>query len=454
MAPIAVNEATQQAREATPTPEQLAGRHARAAGAYLKDAEASLAEGRPDQAYGSYVAAIVALEKALRNEQAADATRDALRMIEQHFGTTAPQLDELVAILARTGDDSDYRPPFVRGRLLSLRAWAYHRQGRPLESETLPIARQAEVLLARAVALNPHGTDIWGTLGGVRKRLAIWSTDPVEKVTWRDLALQAYRTGAERSLDPYPLINYFEMRAVLEPHMDLVRDADEQDRLERAVSLRERQKREGNERPWAAFDIARGRFYLGRDAGRLLEDLAAGVVDAVDVAKSSADAWMIETTRLSLVEMVNAGVGLPGLDRGAEYLTQALRGDVLDAGRRAQTDARDSREGLRGLLDNGTGAGEAASLQAILARLDELAASDRDRWLKADEAEFQRFLATTPLLWETTGQRAARVLWKVAGKDAVVWAAGAFVSGGATVAKVLYDLTGGWLKSRRAGDGS
>jgi len=188
------------------------------------------------------------------------------------------------------------------------------------------LAQAAREHLETAIADDRLNPDTYGTLGGLFKRMALWAGDDTQQVLkYEDLMLDAYKRGADASLHAYPLLNFLEQRATIDESRNpapggrpLIRSDESSWRQKLAKSLKARELQLGSsqDRPWAAFDVARGRHFLSPNVPGFLEDLERAVGEARTVARVPDDRYMVLTTVDSLESLLKANVQLEGIAEG------------------------------------------------------------------------------------------------------------------------------------------
>jgi hypothetical protein len=136
--------------------------------------------------------------------------------------------------------------------------------GRGERDEAWSTALAAQASLEQAISEDGIDPDIFGTLGGLLKRMAAWATErhPEQTRVLEDAMLEAYRRGSDRVPHAYPLLNYLEQRAVLSAQRSGARGrqpligANEDElrrRLAQALKSREGQLGNVKARPWATI---------------------------------------------------------------------------------------------------------------------------------------------------------------------------------------------------------
>jgi hypothetical protein len=296
-------------------------------------------------------------------------------------------------------------------------------------------ACEARQQLELSIELDSHDPDTFGTLGGLLKRMAQWATvlHPDQATPLEDAMLGAYQRGWSKTQHAYPLLNFVEQRATLRAKRDPVAlveliGADEKElreTLAKALKKRESQLGNAQDRPWAAFDVARGRHYLRPNVPGFLEDLESAVGEARSVARVSSDRYMVATTRDSLASLASARVQLDGLTEAIELLELAVKDDDWFTGRPTRPTAYLEREllTLRADLTEAFERQEWQSAQAD-ARLRSFMRDAEVRWTRDDEVRFQAELVTWKRSLAPTELKVARALWKVVGTKTVDLLAG------------------------------
>jgi hypothetical protein len=294
------------------------------------------------------------------------------------------------------------------------------------EAEAWHVAEDARVAFEEATRLEGLSPDAFGSLGGLLKRMAAWAAKlfPERVTSLEDAMLAAYRSGWEKVSDAYPLLNYIEQRAVLRRRREpdsvypLLGD-DETDlriALGRALKVRENQLKSRHDRPWAAFDLARGRHYLNPNVPGFLEDLAYALEEARSLARSPSDRSMVTTTCDSLSALLEANVKLEGLQEGLLFLRSAVEHNEWYLERPQLPERYLERE-----LQQLQAALSEYSLQQLrmLARsedqLTNFIAAAELRWSREDEEHFQAEAAQWKLSLEPMQYKIVRGLWKVFG---------------------------------------
>lgn len=311
------------------------------------------------------------------------------------------------------------------GRAKSQRARALWAEGG--DSQAWQLAGEARIHLEEAAAADPLNPDVFGTLGGLLKRMARWAAElhPDRARALEDAMLSAYERGATPTPHAYPLLNYIEQRAVLAARRNPAAAAPELIRpdeialraaLQRALATRTEQLGNRLDRPWAAFDLARGRHYLRPNVPGFLQDLALALDDARSVARVPADRFMVETALDSLRDLRDAHVHLEGLPEAIELLEDGIADDAWFIERpRSQTPFLERElQQLQSFLS------ELSEQQLRLsARQNERVASfiraTELRWSREDEERFQGEIAKFKRDLEPTELKILRSVWKVFG---------------------------------------
>ncbi|HEY3497878.1 MAG TPA: tetratricopeptide repeat-containing protein [Polyangiaceae bacterium] len=309
------------------------------------------------------------------------------------------------------------------------------------------LAQAAREHLERAIAEEPIDPDTYGTLGGLFKRMAAWAGDDATRAReYEDAMLDAYKRGADRSLHAYPLLNYLEQRASIAESRNpapggrsLIGEGEGSLRVNLAKALKSRELQLGNsqDRPWAAFDVARGRHFLSPNVPGFLEDLEHAVEEARSVARVPEDRYMVLTTVDSLESLLKANVQLEGLGEGIQLLRAAVKDDDWYIGRPKKAPPYLQQEllGLRAAVAEA--AHHAQNAAGAGAQLTRFIQATEVRWTREDEESFQTALLDWKKRLEPRELKVLRGLWKIFGSktlDAVAgpvpidWAAAAEVA--------------------------
>jgi hypothetical protein len=291
--------------------------------------------------------------------------------------------------------------------------------------EAWALADAARNHLETAIAEDPLDPDTYGTLGGLFKRMVVWVGDDAQRAReYEDLMLDAYKRGADASLHAYPLLNFLEQRATIEesrnpaPGGRPLIGADESSwrvKLAKALKSRELQLGSEQDRPWAAFDVARGRHFLSPNVPGFLEDLEFAVKEARSVARVPDDRYMVLTTVDSLESLLKANVQLEGLAEGIQLLKAAVKDDDWYIGRAKKAPPYLEQEllNLRAAVTEATKQAENAAL--IGADLARFIQATEVRWSREDEEVFQTKLVEWKKSLEPTELKILRGLWKIFG---------------------------------------
>lgn len=315
------------------------------------------------------------------------------------------------------------------GKAKSQRARTAWSAGR--RDEAWALASEARRNLEQAASADELDPDVFGSLGGLLKRMARWALTlhPGEAVALEDAMLAAYERGSKHVPHAYPLLNYIERRAVLAAQRapspeerGLIGKSEVALRAQLARALGTRTEQLGNrqDRPWAAFDIARGRHYLRPNVPGFLEDLAMALDEARSVARTAEDRFMVETTCDSLRDLLAANVRVEGLAEGIELLERGIENDdwFVERPRRAAPFFERELQQLQGvLLDFSEQQLRSSALQrdqvASFIRATEL------RWSREDEERFQGEIEAWKRALEPAELKILRGVWKVFGAKAL-----------------------------------
>lgn len=296
-------------------------------------------------------------------------------------------------------------------------------------------AQRARQYFEDSLELDAYDPDTQGSLGGLLKRLAEWAgvVAPSQVQALQDAMLAAYYKGADLGGHAYPLLNFIEQRAVLAQRRDsaaqpvLIRpeETDLRTKLQAALQTRKQQVVARQDRPWAAFDLARGRHYLMPNVAGFLEDLAHAVEDARLMARHPDDRYMVTTTCHSLRGLLAANVQMEGLQEGIAYLESVVVSDNWFLERPVQPIKYIEQE----LNDLHATVLELAEQQLTqLARqggaISEFIQATELRWSREDEEKFQQGLAAWKRSLEPTEGKLLRALWKLFGAKALEAASG------------------------------
>jgi len=298
------------------------------------------------------------------------------------------------------------------------------------------LADEARVHFDASIQLESHNPDTYGSLGGLLKRMAKWAHESGsdQARALEDAMLNAYERGWKRVPHAYPLLNYIEQRAVLcakrNPQKTRALIGEKETELREALSsaLKDRESQLGNrqDRPWAAFDVARARHYLKPNVPGFLEDLERALEEARSVMKSIKDNFMISTTCDSLRSLLEAGVTLEGLAEGLDYLETAARDQLWyqDRARRPDAFLDDELSKLQQELRKHVG--QLLSLtQQQTHVIHQFVEATQLRWSREDEEryqlEFQEKVDELGRKLEPRELKIARTLWKVFGSKALGW---------------------------------
>ncbi len=349
----------------------------------------------------------------------------ALDICLDYLEQDAPETLRIVEALDALSQKTDGRALSVRAVWRSIKA--RHLWSRGEHDAAGEHALAAERDLLGAISITDYDTESWGSLGGLYKRMADWSDeieDEGRSEHYRKSMLEAYRTGAAKGPDAYQLLNFLEYRAVLDRSTPIVRSDEERDRLDRALRLRKRQFSLGEERPWAAFDLARGQHYLKPNVPRFLHDLGVGVADARRAARTASDRWMVETAVKSLRDLYEAGVVLDGLEDGLLLVQRAVIDDGWVAGSWGAlgrpdefltTELRAAQDRLVQIQNAQIKEGELREqLYAYVTRAER-------RWSEEDEERFSEEIARFKRDIEPAAKKSLRVLWRIFGGKALDW---------------------------------
>jgi hypothetical protein len=315
------------------------------------------------------------------------------------------------------------------GKTKSQRSRPLWKQGR--REEAWALASEARAHFKEAAAQDELNPDVFGSLGGLLKRTAQWARElhPGEVVALEDAMLSAYETGWQRVPDAYPLLNYIEQRAALAAlrspsatQRELI--GKDESALRRALqqALRTREGQLGNEqnRPWAAFDLARGRHYLHPNVPGFLEDLSIAVREARSMARVPDDRYPVTTTCDSLRALLAANVRLEGLAEGLDLLERAVASDDWFS-ERPQASAPYLERELQQLQAT---LSEFADQQLRLSaqtgdQVTSFVRASELRWSREDEERFQAELVKWKRELEPAELKIVRGLWKVFGAKAL-----------------------------------
>lgn len=322
--------------------------------------------------------------------------------------------------------------------------------------EAWALALEARAHLETAATEDPLDADTFGTLGGLLKRMAACAAvlHPDQVQTLEDAMLKAYERGWSTTPHAYPLLNYLEQRAVLrasrEPGVGarpLIAPSEAPLRLAlgKATKTREAQLGKSQDRPWAAFDVARGRHYLNQNVPGFLEDLEQAVQEARSVARVPSDRFMVTTTCDSLRALLDANVALEGLEEGIGLLDRAVEHDDWFLSRPQyptpylQRELLELRVTLTDALDR-----QAALTKAHAADVADFIQAMELRWSREDEERFQAGLAEWKKQLEPKDLKILRGLWKLLGSRAVE-----AVTGGAVDLDAAAALAADLVKGRK-----
>jgi hypothetical protein len=399
---------------------------------HLQRARREAQRGFPHLSYGLFHRA---LELTSEPPDQALLLHEMLDLCEEYFEKDSAPLARTARALLELTDNTDDRALAVLGTAYGFQARAARRRG---DGETAwQRAQQAEASLVRSTELAPFNAEVWGTLGGLRKRLATWAReeDRPEAKGYAEASLQAYREGGLATADAYCLLNYVEQRAVRDQGLRSSTSGAEHSlwgandevlvaRLDEALRIRQRQFHRGEDRPWPAFDLARGQHYLRPNVPRLLHDLEVALEEARQVARTASDRWMVETTIRSLDELHQAQPDLEGLDEGLLLLRRGVEDDRWLAGNWGPLgrppdyltqELSEVTSHLRETLDQIDGSQHAELHQ----QLCQFIGQAEKRWSEEDEARFEAEAKAIIASCQPGYRKALRVIWKIFGKAAL-----------------------------------
>jgi hypothetical protein len=350
------------------------------------------------------------------------ALESALDVCLDYFDKTSEETIQVAEELIAIDGAPNGRALVAMGTALSMKARTEWNLGNA--DEAFRLSHDAAALLEKAVKAMPFDSDARGTLGGVYKRVAKWSSSRKdEKLAsdYRRKMLDAYEQGAELG-DPYPLLNYLEYRAIVDKRAHVLAGSPWGVRLERALYVRKQQFARSEDAPWAAFDIARAQHYVRPNVPRFLSDLHVAIEDARRVARRSSDKWMVETACASLADLYEAGVQVDGLEEAILLVRRAVvddgwfLGNWGPLGRPEDYLADELREARRVLVVLET---RSQSAQDLIASF---VARAESRWSQEDEERFAKEIAAFGKDVEPSLKKQLRALWKACGGDALKWA--------------------------------
>jgi hypothetical protein len=288
------------------------------------------------------------------------------------------------------------------------------------------LAQTAREHLEMAIAEDPLNPDTYGTLGGLFKRMATWAGDDAKRAReLEDSMLDAYKRGADSSLHAYPLLNYLEQRATIDESRNpalagrpLFGESEATLRQNLAKSLKSRELQLGNsqDRPWAAFDLARGRHYLRPNVPGFLEDLERAVEEARSVARVPEDRYMVTTTVDSLECLLQANVQLEGLAEGIQLLKAAVKDDDWYMGRPKKAPPYLEQELLTLRAAVTEASKQSQSLAGFGTELARFIQATEVRWTREDEEIFQTELVEWKKSLEPRQLKILRGFWKIFGQ--------------------------------------
>jgi hypothetical protein len=297
------------------------------------------------------------------------------------------------------------------------------------------LAEEARANLAQATERDELDTDAFGALGGLLKRMVSWAREQREPSRARELEdamLEAYHGGWRKVPHGYPLINYIEQRAIVQAQRAAAggrrellgaREVELRDALGRAVKQRESQLGKLQDRPWAAFDVARGRHYLNPNVAGFLEDLSDAVEDARLVARSAGDRYMVTNTIDALRGLIAAEVRVEGLREGLELLESAVASDDWYTARPRRSEHYLEAELLKlraAMTDVTDVAGQQLALTAKRgAEAERFMQAAEQRFRREDEVLFQQELVQWRQDLAPQELKIVRALWKLFGKKAL-----------------------------------
>lgn len=352
-----------------------------------------------------------------------------LEIASAHLSLTDARTLSAAEEVRALGGDSQALAALQLGKAKSQRARALWVARRPEEAWAL--ASEARTLLEEAAAADALNPDVFGTLGGLLKRMSRWAAARPENPAraLEDAMLSAYERGSEHTPHSYPLLNFIEQRAVLAaqrnpsaPPPELIGKGEIALRtaLQRALATRTEQLGNRLDRPWAAFDLARGRHYLRPNVPGLLQDLSLALDDARSVARAPEDRFMVETALDSLRDLRAAHVRLEGLSEAIELLEQGIADDdwFIERPRSQRPFLERELQQFQSVLSD-----LADQQLRMSARQTEQVASfiraTELRWSREDEERFQLEVAQWKRDLEPAELKILRGVWKVFGAKAL-----------------------------------
>ena len=385
-------------------------------------------EGNPEIALTYLSNALVSVQQQNR----ATVADTKLRLAIRHLSPNDQLVREAAEDVQRYGGKRQATAALYLGKadsLLARRLWAAGEKTKAWE-----IAGEARKLFEKSVELDGNDPDTHGSLGGLLKRLAAWAVtiDPTQVQALEDATLDAYLRGSELAVHAYPLLNYIEQRAVLahrrKPGTQTVLihpdETELRTKLQKALKSREAQLMNRQDRPWAAFDLARGRHYLDPNVPGFLEDLENALEEARFKARLPEDRYMVTTVCDSLRSLLEAEVQLDGLREGIEFLDRAVR-DENWLVRSCQPVNHVEQKLIKLHAAVVELAGQQLRLTAHQgARVTEFIQATELRWNREDEARFQRELVEWKRSLLPAEGKFLRALWKIFGSKALEAASG------------------------------
>lgn len=339
-------------------------------------------------------------------------------------------------------DENDFEALSALGMFESLTSRGHRSIGQIEESWKLALSAQKHLLHAAHIAGIP---DAWGKLGGVLKRSGKWAREDGklhEAAEYQRAMLEAYQRGFAESPDAYTMLNYLEQRALVRAQnadpkatVQLFGEGDEalKEGLRTAMFARTTQINQGRDKPWAAFDLARGRHYLAPNIPRFVGDLEIALEHARETAKGPNDRHSVETTIESLEALKNAGVELDGLDEGIQVLRRILANDSWPAdlwGRFGKPEpylATELAELRRTLHAARASRVSGRQEQNFVLKVEQFISQTELRWAAEDEEALEKELRELGRTFEPPAKKFVRILWKIFGGEAIALLSGGIV---------------------------